>query len=156
LLGELAQPLSQFSVAIGPTLVALRRAIQSDQCTSAAFAQTHPLPPEAHYRSIRFWRHHFRWSASFRADTSSAWSATILLQAPVLFFQFLEPLRLAHSHAAVLVTPLIERPLANPVLAAQVGELGSGLRQFQDLDDLLLAEPCLLHLALQALCEPRF
>ena len=80
LFGELTQPLSQFTVAINPPLITVRRSIQSNQATSAAFAQTQPFPPEAHHRSLRFWRHHFRWSASFSADTSSAWSATIFFK----------------------------------------------------------------------------
>lgn len=79
-----------------------------------------------------------------------------LLQAAILLFQLLEPPGFVHPHTTVLVAPLIERPLADAVLAAQVRNLRARLRQFQNLDDLLFAEPCLLHLVLQALCEPRF
>ena len=77
LLGVLAQPLSQRTVAIGSPLIPVRRPIQPNQFTNAAFAQSTVLSPEARHRSFGFWRHHFRCSASFSADTSSAWSATI-------------------------------------------------------------------------------
>lgn len=45
------------------------------------------------------------------------------LQAPVLIFRRLQPLRFAHVHAAVLRLPAIERRRADPMLPAQVRRL---------------------------------
>src|SRR5271163_3580770 len=68
------------------------------------------------------------------------------LQTAVLVFHRLQPLRLAHVHAAVLRLPAIERRRADPMLAAQIRRLHSRLMLLQYPDDLLFRIPALLHL----------
>src|SRR5947209_8177061 len=56
-----------------------------------------------------------------------------------------KPSKLAHVQAAVLRLPAVVRPLADPVLAADIAHLLTGFRQPQDADDLLLGELTLAH-----------
>jgi hypothetical protein len=68
-----------------------------------------------------------------------------LLQLAVLVLQGLQELAIRYLEAAVLGLPFEERGAADPLLAADVGRLGSGLLLAQDPDDLLFREPARLH-----------
>jgi hypothetical protein len=68
-----------------------------------------------------------------------------LLQLAVLVLQGLQALGIRYLEAAVLGLPFEERGAADPLLAADVGRLGSGLLLAQDPDDLLFCEPARLH-----------
>src|SRR5215467_5160192 len=68
-----------------------------------------------------------------------------LLQPGVLALQPLQALGLRDLKPAVLGLPIVEARLANPVLAAQIGGLNSGLVLLQDRNDLLFRIPLPLH-----------
>ena len=68
-----------------------------------------------------------------------------LLQLAVLVLQGLQELGIRYLEAAVLGLPFEERGAADPLLAADVGRLGSGLLLAQDPDDPLFREPARLH-----------
>ena len=57
----------------------------------------------------------------------------------------LQELGIRYLEAAVLGLPFEERGAADPLLAADVGRLGSDLLLAQDPDDLLFREPARLH-----------
>ena len=67
------------------------------------------------------------------------------LQPAVLILQRLQPLKLAHVHAAELLLPAVERRRRDPALAAQIRRLHSSLMLLQYPNHLLFAEPALLH-----------
>ena len=69
-------------------------------------------------------------------------------EAAVLLLDHLQPARLRHVHAAVLGLPRIQRCTANSMLAAHIGGLHPALLLARHRDDLLLAEPGLLHVRL--------
>ena len=63
-----------------------------------------------------------------------------MVQLRVLVFQSLEPPRPRYFHAAAFRPPGVERGIADPVLAAQIGHRSTRLMLFQDSDDLALRE----------------
>src|SRR5690606_25297970 len=67
-----------------------------------------------------------------------------LLQLRVLRLELLQPLGVRHRHPAVLGLPVVERRLADAVLAQQFSDLRAGLRLAQYRDDLFFLES-LLH-----------
>jgi hypothetical protein len=67
------------------------------------------------------------------------------LELGVLCLEFLDALEFGHAHAAVFALPVIEGRLGNAVLAADVGDLQSGVGFLEDRDDLGLGEFALLH-----------
>jgi len=72
-----------------------------------------------------------------------------LLQTSILILELFEPLRFGDTHAGVLLSPRIERRIAHPVLAGQVGDRHALLGFFQDADDLGLGVSLALHGSLQ-------
>jgi len=67
------------------------------------------------------------------------------LQPAVLVFHRLQPLCLAHLHAAELLLPAVERRRADPMLTAQIRRLHASLMLLQYPDDLIFRVPALLH-----------
>ena len=68
--------------------------------------------------------------------------------------QPLQPLGFRHLQTALLRLPLEKRRLAEPVLAADLRRWPAGILLAQDSNDLLLAEPALLHVRLIARRTP--
>src|SRR5690606_6244947 len=67
------------------------------------------------------------------------------LQTRVLVLQRLQPARLRDVHPAEAGLPVVDRGVADPVLAAQVGDRNPGLVLLQYSDDLLFREATALH-----------
>src|SRR5690606_23864998 len=67
------------------------------------------------------------------------------LQPRVLVLQRLQPARLRDIHPAEAGLPVVDRGVADPVLAAQVGDRNSRLMLLQNSDDLLFREAAALH-----------
>src|SRR5690625_1641984 len=68
-----------------------------------------------------------------------------MLEPGVFVLQLLQAARLGDIHAAVLLTPAVERVCADAVPAAQITRLGTGIGLRQDGDDLLFRKPALPH-----------
>lgn len=68
-----------------------------------------------------------------------------MLQPTILVFQLPQPPQLADLEAAVLCLPPLERPVADAVFAADLGDLLARLHSFEDTQNLLFAELALAH-----------
>jgi hypothetical protein len=62
------------------------------------------------------------------------------LEVPVFLFQLLDPCHQRGIHAAELGAPLVERVVADAVLAAQLRYWAAGLGLLQDGDDLAVSK----------------
>jgi len=69
-----------------------------------------------------------------------------VLQSPVLILEFLQPARLAHFQPAELALPGVQYAFAHAHFARQIRDFPARLHLLQHTNDLLLAEPRLLHL----------
>jgi hypothetical protein len=74
-----------------------------------------------------------------------------LLQAPVLVLEFLHAGHQGSVHATVLGAPLVERGIADAMLAAQLGNRTAGFGLLEDGDDLAVGKAGRLHLELSVL-----
>src|SRR5438445_2459661 len=77
-----------------------------------------------------------------------------LLEAPILHLQLVQPLDRAPVQPLVLAFPAVEGVLTDAVAAQQISDLLAGLVGAEDLQDLGLREPTLLHAVLLALGSP--
>src|SRR5690242_6953527 len=67
------------------------------------------------------------------------------LQLRVLFFELLQPFRLAYFESAVLTAPSVKRRCTDPMLPAQLARLSTRFTLLQYPDNLFFAEPAVLH-----------
>ena len=67
------------------------------------------------------------------------------LQLRVLRLELLQTPQIRDRHAGIFGFPVVERRIRNAVLAAQIQHLRTGLGFLQNRNDLLFAEPLLLH-----------
>lgn len=83
-----------------------------------------------------------KWSFTFavKAHWSSALLGDHLFQSTIFVLEVLEPLGVAHVHAAELRLPPVEGLLRHAQSAADLGGLGAGVDLLQGPDDLLFGE----------------
>lgn len=86
-------------------------------------------------------RHHFFYGDVLQNGVVQHRLGQQLLETGVLFLECLEPAGFRDVHAAVLGLVLVERGLAQTVLAAHVRRLHPGLVRLEHPDDLFLGEP---------------
>ncbi len=67
------------------------------------------------------------------------------LELGVLAFEFLDPSELGDFQATIFALPVVEGRLTDPVGAAYIGRLHSGIGFLEDCHDLALRESALFH-----------
>jgi hypothetical protein len=144
LAGQCHQPLAQPRIMTPARPVAHRYALAADQSARPPLAHLMDARELSDGLSLGSGRHLFFVSRSFSAALSRCASARSFFSfafSPSSAFSRLAPTRPAPETAL----PVVERRLADPVLAAQIGRLRSSLVLLQHPDDLLFAEPRSLH-----------
>jgi hypothetical protein len=145
LLRDRLYPLANLVVVGTAGLVANRHAAAADGFIRPPFAHPEGILQAGDSFPLSRGRHHFFPTRSFRAALSSMASASRRFSRAFSVLQRLQAARLGDVHAAEAGLPVVDRGVADPVLAAQIGDRYPSLVFLQNFDDLLFREAAALH-----------
>lgn len=136
-----APAVSMFRLVIGEArgLIQQRDAIEADAASSPS-----PRWPSSRLFSVRRASEVFSQRLTQRRHVEHRLGQE-LLELPVLLVERLQAMSVRDLHAAEARAPRVERRVADAVAAADLSHRQPGLLLLQDTDDLLFAEPALLH-----------
>jgi len=147
LIGQVAQLGSQGQIRRTARPIADHLPISVDDAAGPPFRQAHDGPQMRDCLALGGGPLHFFREKLAKCNCIQHLLSQKLLQLGVLVLELLQPLRLGDIDPAIAGLPVVQRRFRDAVLARQIGGLRPSLVLAQNRDDLLLSEPCSLHLS---------